>query len=351
MFQDITIEEWAELRLAKGITTIDVRSPGEFAEATIPDSVNVPLFDNEERAEVGTLYKQVGVQAAKERGLEIVSAKLPSFIRQIGSISGKKAVFCWRGGMRSRTTATLLSLMDIHVYRLAGGYRAYRSWVLESLASMTFEPPAYVLNGLTGTGKTAILQLLAQRGAPVLDLEGMAGHRGSIFGGIGRTASNQKKFDALLFERLRLLRDAPYVLFEAEGKRIGKVVQPELMVRKREEAKTVWIELPLEVRVRNLIEDYRPGEHQEECLAAFRVIKGQIHTPIAAEIDASLKEEKYERAIELLLTHYYDPRYEHSSGGRSSGEEATIRASSIPDAAEQLEAWINHPSNVPMVRS
>ncbi|MBB6636985.1 tRNA 2-selenouridine(34) synthase MnmH [Cohnella thailandensis] len=337
MFQDITIDEWASLRQAKEMTTIDVRSPGEFEESTIPDSVNVPFFNNEERAEIGTLYKQVGVQAAKERGLEVISAKLPSLIREIGAIPGKKSVFCWRGGMRSRTTATLLSLMDIHVYRLTGGYRAYRNWVLDNLATMTIEPPAFVLNGLTGSGKTKVLNALASRGHAVLDLEGMAGHRGSIFGEIGRKANNQKMFDALLFEQLLRYRQAPSLLFEAEGKRIGRIVQPEVLIRKREEAKEIWLELPLEVRVSNLLEDYRPWAHKEQIMSAFRVIKSQIHTPIAAEIETCLRNEKYERAAELLLLYYYDPRYQHSSGQHATGRETVLHASSVEDATRQVE--------------
>lgn len=115
MFQDITLEELRVLKNKKQITIIDVRSPSEYKDATLPDSLNIPFFDDQERAEVGTLYKQTSVQAAKERGLEIAAAKLPSFVKEFAAIQGDKAVFCWRGGMRSRTTATVLSLMDIHM--------------------------------------------------------------------------------------------------------------------------------------------------------------------------------------------------------------------------------------------
>lgn len=116
MFQDISIEKLNELRGKNEITVIDVRSPSEYAESTIPGSINIPFFTDEERAEIGTLYKQVSIHTAKERGLEIMSAKLPAFVKKFAEIQGNKAVFCWRGGMRSRTTATVLSLMGIHVY-------------------------------------------------------------------------------------------------------------------------------------------------------------------------------------------------------------------------------------------
>ena len=146
MFQDISIEELLSLKDKNELTLIDVRSPSEFKEATIPGSMNIPFFNDEERAEVGTIYKQVSVDAAKERGLEIASAKLPRFVKQFAELEGKKAVFCWRGGMRSRTTATVLSLMGIKVFRLEGGYRTYRNWVVNQLETLELKPKAYVLN-------------------------------------------------------------------------------------------------------------------------------------------------------------------------------------------------------------
>lgn len=181
MFQDITIEELLTLQNKKEIVTIDVRSSSEFEDGTFPGSLNIPIFEDAERAEIGTLYKQVSVQAAKDRGLEIVSAKLPAFVKSFEQIKEPKAVFCWRGGMRSKTTATVLSLMNIRVYRLTGGIRAYRKWVVSTLEKLgDFKPPAHVILGNTGTGKTAILRSLLGEGYPVLDFEGMAGHRGSI---------------------------------------------------------------------------------------------------------------------------------------------------------------------------
>ncbi|EXX92247.1 rhodanese-like domain-containing protein, partial [Paenibacillus darwinianus] len=171
MFQDITVEELLELQRKGEVSLIDVRSPSEFEEATIPGSINIPLFDDEERAAVGTLYKQESVDAAKDKGLELVSRKLPDFVRAIGGADGpRKVVFCWRGGMRSRTSATLASLMGLRMLRLAGGFRAYRKWVVETLESFTALPPCYVINGYTGSGKTELLERLAERGYPVLNL-------------------------------------------------------------------------------------------------------------------------------------------------------------------------------------
>lgn len=337
MFQDLTLNDMLALRQKKELVTIDVRSPSEYEDATVPGSLNIPFFDDEERAEIGTLYKQVSVQAAKERGLEIVSAKLPSFIKQFSQIPGKKAVFCWRGGMRSKTTATVLSLMGIHVYRLEGGYRAYRQGVIKMLDELTVAPPAYVLHGNTGSGKTTILRTLRERGYPVLDFEEMAGHRGSVFGNIGLQSHNQKKFDALLLDELISKEQAPYLLFEAESKRIGKVVLPDQLVQKKEEGHQIWLELPLEARVQHILNDYRPWEHQEECLKAFLQIKSRIHTPIAAEIEQSLKEGKFDRAVELLLVYYYDQRYAHTSASYDSANKSVVGVQSVDEAVEAIE--------------
>ena len=343
MFKDISWTELLELQAGRTIVPIDVRSPGEFENATIPGSLNIPLFDDRERAEVGTLYTQVGVEAAKERGLEIVSAKLPSLIKEFARIKEDKLVFCWRGGMRSRTTATLLSLMDIYTYRLTGGYRAYRQWVVRQLETMTFRPEAVVLQGHTGTGKTHILRALKQDGYPVIDLEGMAGHRGSIFGAVGLKPRNQKMFDALLVRDLMAYQHSPYVLLEAESRRIGKVTVPPLIYDKRSRGFVVRIELPVEARVRQILKEYAPTEHAEACCQAFQRIRSKIHTPIAAEIDACLKAERYEPAVEMLLTHYYDPLYRHSSEQWDAGEHRTfvVRAKSVDEACREIRSLLD----------
>lgn len=309
----MTLEEIRELQQKQQLTFIDVRSPSEYEQSTIPGSLNIPLFSDAERAEIGTIYKQTSVQAAKERGLEIVSAKLPAFIKEFAGIGPRKVVFCWRGGMRSKTTATLLSLMGISTIRIIGGYREYRSWVVETLNTMDYAPQAYVIHGNTGIGKTAILNRLQEEGWPVLDLEGMAGHRGSIFGHIGLQSHNQKTFDALLLEEMLRFRQSPFVLFEAESKRIGKAVLPDLLIRKKEAGIPIRIEMPIQARVEQIIQDYRPEEYKEQYIQAFRQIKSRIHTPIATEIETLLLADRYAEAVELLLEHYYDPRYAYTA--------------------------------------
>ncbi|WP_438447938.1 tRNA 2-selenouridine(34) synthase MnmH [Gorillibacterium sp. sgz5001074] len=335
MFQDLTIEEFLTRMKNGELTVVDVRSESEYEDSSIPGSRNIPLFDDEERREVGTLYKQVSVDAAKEKGLEIVSRKLPAFIKELESLPGKKAVFCWRGGMRSKTTATLMSLYGIRVYRLYGGFRAYRKWVVETLESYAVRPPCYVIHGHTGTGKTKILKMLTNQGEAAIDLEGLAGHRGSIFGQVGLKPNNQKTFESLLVADLFRTDTAERIWLEAESKRVGKVVLPEFLVAAKESGKHFRIDLPMEERVRNIIEDYRPEEHREECLKAFDVIERRIHTPVANEIKAHLLAARYAEAVELLLIHYYDPRYEHAAS-QYAEEPVVISARTTEEAAEKL---------------
>lgn len=341
MFQDITLEELLALQQKQELAVIDVRSPSEYEDSTIPGSVNIPFFNDAERAEIGTLYKQTSIQAAKERGLEIISAKLPALVKEFAKVGGPKAVFCWRGGMRSRTTATLLSLMDIHTYRLKGGYRQYRKWVVETLASLEFKPKAYVLHGNTGTGKTALLRMLKDEGYPVLDFEAMAGHRGSVFGQIGLRAYNQKSFDALLIRDVLRYQDSPYVLFEAESKRVGKAVLPEFIIRKKEEGTPIWIEMPLKARVKHILDDYRPWEHKEQCLLAFSRIKSRLHTPVAAEIQAHLDADRFAEAVEMLLVHYYDPRYTYTAEQYGKNRGIKLSVSSLEEAAAELRRYLS----------
>src|SRR5699024_4171521 len=150
MFRDIAVEDLMNQQQDTPNTIIDVRSPKEFNEATIPGSVNIPVFSNEEREEVGTIYKQVGQEAAKEKGLEIFSNNLSEYIAAFIALDTTKPVFCWRGGMRSRTAATVLDLMGVEVARLSRGIRASRNWVMEQLENLDFPPDLSVLNGCTG---------------------------------------------------------------------------------------------------------------------------------------------------------------------------------------------------------
>lgn len=337
MFKEITIQELLALK-DNGHTIIDVRSPKEYNETTIPGSKNIPVFNDAERAEIGTLYKQVNKDAAKERGLEILSKKLPAFIKEFKAIETPITLFCWRGGMRSQAAATLLSLMDIHANRLQGGIRSYRDWVVSELGKEEFTPLLYVLEGYTGTGKTVLLEKLEADGYATINLENLASHRGSIFGQIGMQPNNQKTFDSLLVEDLINHKDKSFVFIEGEGKRIGKVTLPEFLYQKKEQGKYFMIHMPMKERIKNILNEYHPEEYPEKFIESFQFVKKHIHTPIAKQIESDLSEGSFESAIRLLLEYYYDPRYDHANKSHLNNEMKNIYAENIEDAYRQIKS-------------
>ena len=343
MFSDIAVEELIPLSEQKKMVLIDVRSPSEYKNFSIPGSINIPFFDDAERAEIGTLYKQKSVAAAKERGLEIISAKLPEFVKQFKQLEGNKTVFCWRGGMRSRTTATLLTLMDVHVSRLEGGIREYRRWVINQLEQPEAPFKAYVLNGLTGTGKTRILKALEKQGYPVIDLEGLANHKGSIFGHIGVEPNNQKKFDSLLVQQFRELEKSPFVLFEAESSRIGKVVIPSWVMDLKNNSVQLIIDMPMEERIKEIIEDYRPEEYQDECIAAFQRIKTRMPQDVSKQIEEDLETGEFASAVRLLLEFYYDSRYKHTGLQYPDQQKKVLQVRNLEEAIEAIKEHIPEP--------
>jgi tRNA 2-selenouridine synthase len=316
--QDITIDELVQ---SKEYVPVDVRSPIEHGEAAIPGSVNIPLFTNEERQEIGILYKHSGEQAAKWRAMEIVSPKLPSILHEIKNLENsgvQPVIHCWRGGSRSKAVASFLEFSGIPSIRLNGGYRAYREYILDQIPKL-LPQEAIVLHGLTGTGKTDILKALQDRGFPVLDLEQMANHRGSLFGTIGiGDGHNQKTFDALLFERLREIKGSVFFIIEAESKRIGRAAQPDLMVERKMNGTHFLISCSLENRIDRIYREYVEPFRLEAWFQTninekvLRIVK-RLKTPeLASELEEAAKNRDYRAVISILLVHYYDPRYSHS---------------------------------------
>jgi tRNA 2-selenouridine synthase len=345
MFKDITIQELLQMKNKEEHTLVDVRSPKEYHDATIPGSINIPIFDNDERAEIGTIYKQKSPEAAKDRGLEIFSQKSPAFIKAFQSIQTPFTVFCWRGGMRSKTAITVLDLMDIHANRLQDGFRSYRKWVMSELEKESFHPKLYVLDGFTGTGKTELLNMLDRNGYPVINLEKTAGHRGSIFGQIGMRPNNQKSFDSLLVHDLLRFKNEPFVFIEGESKRIGKACLPDFLYRKIGNGIHFMIQMPMEERVKNILREYEPGNNPEKFLEAFQYVKKRIHIPIREQIEQDLNRGVYESPIRLLLAYYYDPRYEHANQRYAENKTICLNAENVEDAYAQLIEVIKNQVN------
>ncbi|WP_102273066.1 tRNA 2-selenouridine(34) synthase MnmH [Cytobacillus massiliigabonensis] len=315
--REITVDQFIQLNNA---VAVDVRSPGEFKEFHIPGAVNIPIFTDEERAMIGTIYKQEGADIAKWKAMELVSPKIPSILMEIKEIHEKGSepvIYCWRGGMRSKAVATFIAFAGISVPRLIGGYRAYRQYILEKIPAM-LPDKAVTLHGMTGVGKTDVLKGLHAKGLPVIDLEGLAGHRGSIFGTFGLfPGNNQKTFDSLLYKSLSEIVNSPFFIIEAESKRIGKVVLPDELLRKKQLGANIHLQASMTSRVERIYNDYclpyLDNEwFHEKVIERLSYIKKRMKShEIIACLDKAASQRAYKNVIQILLEDYYDPRYAH----------------------------------------
>lgn len=298
----------AFLDKSKKLPVIDVRSPAEYAEGHIPGAVNIPLFDNEERKKVGTTYKQVGQKEAFLLGLELVGPKMRSFVEKAQQIAleGETLVHCWRGGMRSESFAWLLNTAGIKAYTLEGGYKAYRK---HALAAFQQFPNLIVLTGETGSGKTNILHALAELGEQVIDLEAIARHRGSAFGGIG--LGNQpttEQFHNNLYQYWCTLDTTKPVWIEDESFCIGQVKLPHELWDQMVKAPVVKVTLPKNIRIKRLVEEYGKYDRNTLRSAILKIQKrlGGLHTQQAIE---ALENDRLEEVADILL-YYYDKSYQ-----------------------------------------
>jgi len=309
MIRDIDIKELDNL---KDCILIDVRSEGEFAEATIPGAINIPLLNDQERVQVGTTYTQGSPRQARELGLRFISPKLPDMVAKVQELAGQGplVLFCWRGGMRSKSVATVLDLMGLSVYRIQGGYKEYRHQVLDF-----FEAPmpvsVVVLRGNTGVGKTELLVRLRQDGYPAIDLERLANNRGSVFGDVGLGAApSQKAFEALLFEEIKSLRESGYVIVECESKRIGRVTLPANFFAAMQNGQQILLYDSLENRVNRLVQEYVtvPDSFIQINTALDRLVKNLGHEKLT-KLRWLLKEGQWAQFTEKMLIEYYDLLY------------------------------------------
>ncbi len=316
----VEIEEFLGL-LGEGWPGFDVRTPAEFEKGRIPGVRNLPLFSDEERAVVGTLYKQEGRQEAIKQGLEVVGPKMRGLVEVVEEVAGPPGqegqevlVHCWRGGMRSGSVGWLLELYGYEVVSLQGGYKAFRRWVLGQLED---PPPLVVLGGATGVGKTEILEALRELGEPVVDLEGLANHRGSAFGGLLlEEQPSQQHFENLLGMALRETRKAGRpVWVEDESRMIGRRQVPNPVRDAMRAAQVFVVEAPLEERLARLVEVY--GEAPQEALVeAFRRIRKSLGGLRTQEAQKAVAAGDLRGAAQLALE-YYDKAYAYGTSRRA----------------------------------
>jgi tRNA 2-selenouridine synthase len=316
----------------------DVRSPGEYEEAHIPGAVNVPLFMDEERVLVGTTYWKEGTDRAKLVGLSLVAPRLPEMVADIlAAANGREIVlYCWRGGMRSRSIFAVMEAMGYPARQLVGGYKAFRRQVVRFLSTAEIRQPLFVLNGLTGVGKTTVLKELEKLGAPVLDLEGMANHRGSAFGavGLGR-ARSQKDFEALLFLALDQWRDAPFLLVEGEGKKIGPLVLPDFLYTAMSRGQHILLEAGLEVRVQRILDEYRAlGDNREALAAAALQLQKKLGSEKCKALADQIRQGEIADAARILCTDYYDRYYRDSR--RDNNYLAVVHVDNLAEGVQQI---------------
>jgi tRNA 2-selenouridine synthase len=290
---------------------LDVRTPAEYERGHIPGALNLPLFSNEERAEVGTLYKQVNPEVAFLKGLEFAGARMRWYVEEALRLAPAKKVrlHCWRGGQRSGSLTWLLRQAGFEVLTLEGGYKAYRQFILEKMASPWHQ--LIILGGYTGSDKTGILQAIQSAGEYVVDLEALAHHKGSSFGALGEHPQPTiEQFENDLFEALRKIPDGARLWLEDESRSIGKVYLPDGFWQLKCQTPIIKIEVPLRRRVQQLVEGYAAYPKTDLVDAFTRLQKklGGQHLKAAVE---ALDADDYARAAEIALV-YYDKAYQHS---------------------------------------
>jgi len=374
--QKINIEQF--LALAKEYPVLDVRSPGEYNHAHIPGAYSFPLFTDEERKIVGTAYKQESREQAIKIGLDYFGVKMRKMVEEAEGIIGNRKIatdnqqanangkplpvanciliHCWRGGMRSGAVSWLLDMYGFKVYTLAGGYKKYRNYVLN-----TFKLPFQfnIIGGYTGSGKTSLLKTLKEKGETVVDLEDIARHKGSAFGNIGMpTQPGQEMFENLLAEKLREAVSQPSetgttpsdfssptagIWLEDESQRIGLVNIPHELWKTMRQSPVFFLDIPFAERLGQIVLEYGQLDH-EKLIGAIGRISEKLGNLNAKTAILSLKEGKIAESFDILLK-YYDKFYLRSLHNREGINSLlhSIQCKSVtPRNADQLILQSQH---------
>jgi tRNA 2-selenouridine synthase len=295
------------LEMAYCIPVVDVRSPSEYISGHIPGAYNIPLFDDDQRKTVGTKYKEYGRNEAILEGLKLSGPSFHTKLKKALEIStaGRLLVHCWRGGMRSEVMAWLFSLAGIDADILEGGYKAYRQHIL---SSFTANKKMIILGGLTGSGKTEIIRYLGDSGEQVIDLEGLANHKGSAFGSLGQIPQPTTEYFAnLLYEQWKKINSNKPLWVEDESKNIGTVFMPDEFYFNMQKNPVIVLLLDFNIRLRRLIGEY--AEYPaEDLIFSIKKISRRLGGDNSMEAIDSIKKGDFAKAAEIILR-YYDKAY------------------------------------------
>lgn len=315
----ITRSSWRRLRdeiRSGSMPIVDLRSPKEYARGRIPEAVNIPLLDDAERHRVGLTYKTVGKTEATQIGLELFACKSSNFLSQLDQAVGPDnalVLYCWRGGMRSNLVASWLAAMGYHVHLLEGGYKMFRREILSNLDRLA-QHELLVLNGRTGSGKTDIIQELLTEGSPVIDLEGLASHRGSAFGGFAQAkmSPTQQDFENSLVDRYLEIDSHPVILIEIENY-IGPIAVPKGLRENICRSKMIFVSRDFDDRVRKLADTY--VKNWDETQDAMFIEKMELLSKFISQKDRRIILDAVERrdfavVVEALLKLRYDRSYD-----------------------------------------
>ncbi len=291
----------------KDVVFLDVRSEKEFEEDHIPGAINMPILNNEERHIVGYTYKQESKDKAYEIGYKIFDQKISEFENLLRNYKDKEIIFyCFRGGMRSGCFVDYFLKKGLKVYQIEGGYKKYRELVRDEIKKAILPEKIIVIYGLTGSGKTEIIKKLEN----AIDLEGLAKHRSSLFGGVGLKPNTQKMFETLLFNELKKNRD--YLILEGESRKIGSIILPENVYNAMINAKKLAVTCSIESRARRIVKDYFTNQEKiDEVKAIVPKLTERLSKKKVDELLTLLENKNYFEFSKIMLKEYYDPLYTH----------------------------------------
>jgi tRNA 2-selenouridine synthase len=317
------------IKISQDLPIIDVRTPAEFSDGHITNAINIPIFSNDERAVVGTKYKQESRDTAIAKALEYIAEKTDDYLNELQRLvpSQEICIYCWRGGFRSEGMGHLFQTTGKKVYRLQGGYKAYRNYVLDSFKQ---NYKLIVIGGMTGSGKTEILEEIGKTDEQMLDLEGIANHKGSAFGALGQEDQpTTQQFENDLAAHLTRFEPEKNIWLEDESRMIGKVKIPDELFKQIRSSTVIKIEVTKENRINRLIKDYANFNKSDLINSINNISRrlGGLNTKLAIE---AIEQNDFYKATDIILD-YYDKTYTY---GLSKREGQTV----IPLKLEDNEA-------------